>query len=76
MFIEQLSNQLNDLDTSYNNILLLGNFNMTPEDLKLQFFCDIHDLENLIKEPTCFKRKNPSRIDLLLTNQKQPFYEV
>ena len=49
---------------------------MTPEDLKLQFFCDIHDLENLIKEPTCFKRKNPSRIDLLLTNQKQPFYEV
>ena len=46
---------------------------MTPEDLKLQVFCDTHDLENLIKEPTCFKGKNPSCIDLILTNQKQLF---
>ena len=55
MFIEKLSNQLNDLHTNY--ILLLGDFNMTPEDLKLQVFCETHDLENLIKEPTCFKGK-------------------
>ena len=40
MFIEKLSNQLNDLHTSYDNILLLGDFNMTPEDLKLQVFCN------------------------------------
>ena len=72
MFIEKLSNQLNDLHTNY-DILLLGDFNMTPEDLKLQVFCDTHDLENLIKEPTCFKGKNPSCIDLILTNQKQLF---
>ena len=32
MFIEKLSNQLNDLYTIYDNILLLGDFNMTPED--------------------------------------------
>ena len=70
MFIEKLSNQLNDLQTSYDNILLLGDFNMTPENLKLQVFCDTHDLENLIKEPTYFKGKNPSCIDLILTNQK------
>ena len=46
---------------------------MTPEDLKLQVFCETHDLENLIKEPTCFKGKNLSCIDLILTNQKQLF---
>ena len=56
MFIEKSSNQLNDLHTSY-DILLLGDFNMTPEDLKLQVFCDTHDLENLINEPACFKGK-------------------
>ena len=50
-FVGKLSNQLNDIRTSY-DILLLGDFNMTPEDLKLQVFCDTHDLENLIKEPT------------------------
>ena len=73
MFIERLSNQLNDLHTSYENILLLGDFNITPEGLKLRDFRDTHDLENLIKEPTCFKGKNPTCIDLILTNQKQLF---
>ena len=73
MFIQKLANQLNDLHTSYDNILFLGDFNMTTEDLKLQMFCDTHDLQNLIKEPTCFKGKNLSCIDLILTNQKQLF---
>ena len=73
MFIEKLSNHLNDLHTSYDTILLLGDFNMTHENLKLQVFCDTHDIENLIKEPTCFEEKNPSCIDLILTNQKQLF---
>ena len=49
--IERLSNQLNDLHTSYDNISLLSDFNMALEDLKLQDFCDTHELENLIKEP-------------------------
>ena len=67
MFIERLSNQLNNLYTSYDNILLLS------ENLKLQVFCDAHDLENLIKEPTYFKGKNPTCIGLILKNQKQLF---
>ena len=54
-------------------ICLLGDFIMAPEDLKLQDFCDTHGLENLIKEPTCFKGKNPTCIDGILTNQKQLF---
>ena len=41
MFIERL---FNDLHTNYDNILLLGDFNMTTEDLKLQGFCYTHDL--------------------------------
>ena len=73
MFIEILSNRLNNLHTSYDNILVLCDFNLTPQDLELQDFCDTHDLENLIKEPTCFKGKNPTCIDLILTNQKQVF---
>ena len=64
MFIEGLSNQLNYIHTSYDNILLLVDFNMTPEDLKLEVFCDTHDLENLITEPTCFKGKIPLALTL------------
>ena len=46
---------------------------MTPENLKLQDFCGTHDSENPINEPTCFKRKNPTCTDLILTNQQQLF---
>ena len=64
MFLEKFSNQFNDLHTSYDNFLLLGDFNMKPEDLKLQVFCDTHDFENLIKEPICFKGKIPLALTL------------
>ena len=34
----------------------------------------MYDLENLIKEPTCFKStENPSSIDVILTNKKCKF---
>ena len=69
--MEKLSNELKDLHKIYNNILLLGDFNITPEDLKLRNFCDTHDLGNLIKQPTCFKGINPTYIDLILKHQKQ-----
>lgn len=38
MFLEKLLNQLNDLDTVFDNVLLLGYSNMTPEDLKFLEF--------------------------------------
>ena len=66
-----MSNELKDLHKIYHNILLLGDFNITPEDLKFRNFCDTHDLGNLIKKPTCFKGINPTYIDLILKHQKQ-----
>ena len=53
---------------SYENITLLVDFNMTPEDKNLQHFTDTFSLEHLINEPTCFKG-SPSCIDLI-TNRK------
>ena len=37
-------------------------------------FCDLYNLQNLIKEPTCYiNPNNPSSIDLMLTNRKSSF---
>ena len=37
-------------------------------------FCEIYNLQNLIKEPTCFKSvQNPTSIDLILTNKSTSF---
>ena len=37
-------------------------------------FLEIYNLENLVKEPTCFKNAdNPSSIDVMLTNRINSF---
>ena len=37
-------------------------------------FCELYDLQNLIKDPTCYKNaSNPSSIDVILTNRKNSF---
>ena len=53
---------------------MLGDFNSTVNEEEMADFCDMYDLHNLIKEPTCFKSiENPSLIDLILTNRTNNF---
>ena len=59
---------------NYDNILLLGGFNSEFSEPCLNDFCDIYNLKNLVKEPTCYKNPdNPSCIDLFLTNRPRTF---
>ena len=59
---------------NYENILVLGDFNSQMSQTHMKDFCDVYNLENLIKEPTCYKNpNNPSSIDLMLTNRKSSF---
>ena len=46
---------------------------MTTENSRLQDLIHAFCLENLIKEPTCFKYTVPTTIDLIFTNQKRLF---
>ena len=56
------------------NILLLGDFNSEFSEPSLNDFCDIYNLKNLVKEPTCYKNPgNPSCIDLFLSNRPRTF---
>ena len=64
---------MNDSLRQYDNVILLGDFNLTPENNLMVDFLNTHDLDNLINEPTCYKGTTPSCIDLILTNQKQLF---
>ena len=71
LFVEQIKLALDTYSTTYENFLLLGDFNMTTE--KLQDLMDASCLENLIKEPTCFKSTVPTSVGLIATNQKSLF---
>jgi len=73
-FLSHVGKALDTLLCDYDNILLLGDFNCNPHEQCMKNFCETYSLENLIKEPTCFKNpNNPSSIDVMLTNRKLNF---
>ena len=73
-FLTQISKELDKLLGNYDNILILGDFNSLVTESYMKDFCEMYDLENLIRGPTCFKNlNNPSSIDVMLTNRKNSF---
>ena len=72
--VEALSDFLDFHSSSYNNIIILGDFNVGVEEPHMKKFCENYSLQNLIKQPTSYK--NPSRptcIDLILTKVPRSF---
>ena len=51
-------------------VLLKGDFNLVPNNPKLNELIEDHGLCNLLLEPTRFKSINPTCIDNFLTNKK------
>ena len=57
-FLLHLNKAHNFLSTKYENITLIGNFNMQPGNKNLKDFCDLSQLEHLILKPTFIKEKH------------------
>ena len=75
-FLNRISHEIDTKLHKYENLLLLGDFNVVSSDHALNEFCDTYHLKNLISEPTCFKNAlNPSSIDVILTNRKSCFHD-
>ena len=67
--LQRLKNSLYLYSAKYENIILIGDFSVSPEDSHMETFCESYGLKNLIKVATCHKNpKNPSCNDLILTN--------
>ena len=54
-------------------LFIIGNLNMTTENIHLNVLLKMCDLTALIKEPTCYQSQNPNCIDHFLTNWKALF---
>ena len=55
------------------SVTLIGDFNLSSDDVPLESFLQACNLTSLIKEATCFQSSNPSYIYLILTNQKNMY---
>ena len=43
------------MSASYDNIIVLGDFNVEPEEAKMSEFLNIYSLKNLFSQKNCFK---------------------
>ena len=67
--LQIIGKTLDKLSLSYDNIVLLGDCNVEPEEAKLSGFLNMYHLKNLVSQKTFFKNpENPSCTDLILSN--------
>ena len=55
--LQRLRNSLDLYSAKYENIIFIGDFNVSPEQSHMETFCESYGLKSLIKVPTC--HKNP-----------------
>ena len=72
-FLDILSKVLSKQISQYENVMLIGDFNLTVNKKNLRVFMNTFNLDSLINKPTCFQSANPTCIDLILTNKKSLF---
>ena len=72
-FITELTKIFDKCRGSYENTVILGDFNMQPTNQISETFLEDNTFVNLIKSNTCFKSKPGSCIDLILTNKPKSF---
>ena len=70
-FLDILSEVLRKQTCQHENVMLIGYFNLTVNNLGV--FMNTFNLDSLINKPTCFQSANPTCIDLILTNKKSFF---
>ena len=72
--LHSLSKRIDLHSSRYDNLLIIGDFNVESTDKCMGEFCESYSLKHLVKVPTCFKNpNNPSCIDLMLTNKPMCF---
>ena len=69
-FKEELERKIDFYSNSYDTHMILVDINMEIEDPILRSFMEKHNLNSLIKMPTCFRSDRGRCIDLILTNKQ------
>ena len=65
---------MDKLNLTYENLVLLGDFNAKPEEKSIAEFLNLYNLKDLVKQNTCFKNSDKSTcIELILTNCPRSF---
>ena len=59
--LSTISKSIDKFVSYYDNIIIFGDFNSEISEDKMREFCELYNLKNLVKDPTCYKNpQNPS----------------
>jgi exonuclease III len=72
-FLDEITNVLDYYSSSYENIIIMGDFNEEITQSHMNNFLSQFSLYSLIKKPTCYKSSDGRCIDLILTNKNRSF---
>ena len=73
-YFSEIGRALDLYKSNYERFILVGDFNKEDTENDIHDFMLEHDLNNIVKESTCYKSKvNPKCIDLILTNKPRSF---
>ena len=75
-FFWYLKNLLEFYSIRYEQVIILGYFNMETENKVMKDFLLKHTFYNMIKQNTCSKGNGGLCIDLLITNSKLSYLET
>jgi hypothetical protein len=76
VFSREMTTQLDKLSVYYDNLIIIGDLNydlLSDKAKPLLDLCDIFDLKNIVKNPTCNTIHGTSLIDVILTNRPTLF---
>ena len=80
-FFDEITACLSKAAVKYKNIIIMGDFNIDIKNKglgygKLDTFCDLFNLTNLIYSATCLMKSHIYTIDLFLTNKPKSFFKT
>ena len=68
-FLDILSKVLSKQTCQFENIMLIGDLNLTVTNKNLEVFMNTFSVDSLINRPTCFQSAHATCIHLILTNK-------
>ena len=72
--LKNICKTLDKLKLTYENLVLLADFNAKPEEEKISEFLNLYSSKNLVKQNTCFKTPDkPTCIGLIPKNCPRSF---
>ena len=74
-FVEQISKLL-DKHSRYEKVMVLGGFNLEPNDIALAYSIEDHSLYDMVKHRNCFKSSKGRCIDLIFYKSEALFHAV